>query len=445
MSSFVMVSKGRDPFRTTQRVLQMFPLPDLKGKTVLIKPNAARLAFPGEGVTTHPSVVAATIQHLKKQGAGRIVVGESCIFGVNAEEAFRVTGMKEISEKNGVELVDLDQGAPMEIPIPGGRVIKKIKVPVLLKEFDFIVSIPVMKTHMHTQVTLSLKNMKGVLWRREKARFHQLRYDRKVTEGHKELDIAISEMASVLFPHVAIIDGTVGMEGMGPAYGTRKKVGVIIAGNNALSADAVASRLMGLNPEAIPHLRLSAEKGLGEIRRRSVSVEPKDYLKWEIAFAPPPSQLSIPYPDVVVYDEGSCSACLSTLLVFLKDYHSELTDYHLPDGKIHMGIGKNLNSFPKGTLLIGNCTSKMKRQGVFVQGCPPVASHIWEILSGEKGEGIGSDGVTRPFKDWGHYVGDTVMGRQRDGEKGRRGDRGAKCGLRLPAGRQGTRSAEYKA
>jgi len=387
MKSIVVVSKGKDPFRTTERVLQRFPLPDLKGKNVLIKPNAARLAFPGEGITTHPLVVAATIKHLKQQGAGRIVIGESCIFGVDAQEAFRVTGMKEISEKNRVELLDLDQGAPMEIAVPAGKVIKKIKVPALLKEFDFIISIPVMKTHMHTQVTLSLKNMKGLLWRREKARFHQLQYDQKVTEGHKELDIAISEMASVLSPHLAIIDGTVGMEGMGPAYGRRKKMGVILAGNHALSADAIAARLMGFNPEALPHLKLSAERGLGEIRWRRISVDPKDFLKWETPFAPPPSQLSIPYPDVRVYDEGSCSACLSTLLVFLNDYHSRLTDYHLPDGKIHLAIGKNLNRCPRGTLLIGNCTSKMKRTGVFVQGCPPVASQIWEVLSGEKGEG----------------------------------------------------------
>jgi hypothetical protein len=201
------------------------------------------------------------------------------------------------------------------------------------------------------------------------------------------LDIAISEMASVLSPHLAIIDGTMGMEGMGPAYGRRKEMGVIIAGNPALSADAVAARLMGFNPEAIPHLKLSAEKGLGEVRWRRISVEPKDFLKWKIPFTPPPSRLSIPYPDVRVSDEGSCSACLSTLLVFLNDYHSQLTDYHLPDGKIHMAIGKNVNGCPRGTLLIGNCTSKMKRRGIFVQGCPPVASHIWETLSGEKGGG----------------------------------------------------------
>lgn len=377
----VLVSKGKNPYRTTKRVLQKFPLPNLKGKKVLIKPNAARLAYPGEGVTTHPLVVKATIDHLKEKGVERILIGESCIFGVNAEEAFRVTGLKEISEKERVELIDLDQVDPMEMVIPGGKAIKKIKVPAILKQFDFIISIPVMKTHMHTQVSLSIKNMKGLLWRREKVRLHQLRYDKKITKGYKELDVAISEMASVLFPHLAIIDGTVGMEGMGPAYGRIKKLGIIVVGNNALSADAVATRLMGFDPMEVPHLKLSAERGLGEVQFRKISIKPMDYLKWETPFDPPPTKLSIPFTEVTVYDEGSCSACLSTLLVFLQNYHLRLMDYRLKDGKVHIGIGKHLKACPRGTILIGNCASKMKNKGIFVQGCPPVASQIWDTLS----------------------------------------------------------------
>jgi uncharacterized protein (DUF362 family) len=385
MNSLVIVSKGEDPYQTTKGALQQFPLPNLKGRKILIKPNAARAALPGQGVTTHPSVVEATIDHLKERGATDIVIGESCIFGVDAKEAFRVTGMKEVSEKEGVELVDLDRFDPMELPVPEGKVIKKIKLPAILKQFDLIISIPVMKTHMHTQVTLSLKNMKGVLWRREKARFHHLRCDAETTRGHKELDLAISEMASVLFPHFAIIDGTVGMEGMGPAYGTAKQMGIVLAGNNPLSTDAVAARLMGLDPEKIPHLRLSAERGLGEIRLKNISVQPEDYLKWVTPFTPPPSKLAIPFPNVIVHDQGSCSACLSTLLVFLQNYHSRLSQYHpLQDGKIHIGIGKHLNRFPKGTILIGNCASKMKKEGIFIQGCPPVASEIWKTLSQNK-------------------------------------------------------------
>ena len=138
---------------------------------------------------------------------------------------------------------------------------------------------------------------------------------------------------------------------------------------------------MGFDPEEIPHLQLSAEKGLGEIRLKNVSIRPEDYLKWESPFSPPPSQLTLPFPDVVVHDEGSCSACLSTLLVFLQNYASQLSGYRLEGGKVHVGIGRYLNDLPKGTILIGNCASKMKRQGVFVQGCPPVASEIWHCLS----------------------------------------------------------------
>jgi uncharacterized protein (DUF362 family) len=380
----VYVLRGVDPYSTTKKILQDFPIPSLKGRKVLIKPNAARLAAPGHGVTTHPLVVQAAVEWAKALGASRIVIGESCIFGVQAEEAFRATGMKEVALKEGVELVDLDQGKPQEWAVPGGKIIRKIKVSGFLQEFDFIVSIPVMKTHMHTQVTLSLKNMKGLLWRKEKARFHQLMGDPEVTRGYKELDIAISEMASVLFPQLSLIDGSTGMEGMGPAYGRAKKAGIVIVGNNALSADAVAARLMGLDPEKVPHLKLSAEKGLGEIRTQNLSVEPKDYLKWETPFEPPPRELSIPYPDVKVYDEGSCSACLATLLVFLQNYYSGLSDYHLDDQKIHIGIGKKLKACPKGTILIGNCTAKMKEKGIFVQGCPPVASQIWNTLAKRK-------------------------------------------------------------
>ncbi len=377
----VLISKGKDPYLTTMTALRSFALPNLKGEKILVKPNAARLASPGDGVTTHPLVVLAAIDYLKERGVNHITIGESCMFGVDAREAFRMTGMEEIAIKAGVGLVDLDQSDSLEMIIPKARLLKKIKVPAILKDFDVIISIPVMKTHMHTRVTLSIKNMKGLLWRREKAKLHHLCSNKKITRGHKELDYAISEMAMILLPHFAIIDGMVGMEGMGPAYGRPKEMGVVLVGDNALSADAVASRLMGFAPETIPHLRLCAETGLGEIQLQKISIEPQDYLKWGDSFEPPPTRISIPFPDAVVYDEGACSACLSTLLVFLQGHHSQLNRFYLKDGKVHIGVGKNLKTCPKGTILIGNCTTRMKRRGIFVQGCPPVSSQIMKTLS----------------------------------------------------------------
>jgi len=149
----------------------------------------------------------------------------------------------------------------------------------------------------------------------------------------------------------------------------------------------VATRLMGFDPMKVPHLKLSAKKGLGEIQLGQISTQPEDYLKWEAPFNPPPLKLSIPFPDIIVHNEGSCSACLSTLLVFLQDCYSLLSNYRLNDKKIHIGIGRHLNTFPEGGILLGNCTSKMKSKGVFIQGCPPVASQIWDtFLKKKRGE-----------------------------------------------------------
>ncbi|MGB9630218.1 MAG: DUF362 domain-containing protein [Thermodesulfobacteriota bacterium] len=380
MDSKVIVCKGEDPYQTTKRALKGFSLSNLRGRKVLIKPNGGRLAFPGQGVTTHPSVVSATIDHLREEGIGEIVIGESCIFGVSPEEAFQLNGLKKISEDKGVELIDLDQTEPMEISIPGGRLLKAIRVSALLKNFDLIISIPVMKTHMHTQVSLSIKNMKGMLWRGEKVRLHQLQNIKKTASDPKELDVAISEMATVLFPDLVIIDGSVGMEGMGPAYGRRKEVGLILVGNNPLSTDAVASRLMGFDPEKIPHLKLSEEKGLGEIQPEKILISPEDYLKWENPFEPPPTNLSFHFPGIVIHDEGSCSACLSTLLVFLLQEYQKIQKVSNRDGEIHIGIGRYLKNFPNGTLLIGNCTTQFKKRGTFIGGCPPVPSQIMRKL-----------------------------------------------------------------
>ena len=72
-------------------------------------------------MTTHPLVVRAIIDHLRGRGAGRIAIGESCIFGVDAREAFSLTGMKKVSEEAEVELIDLDQGTPREVSHSRGK------------------------------------------------------------------------------------------------------------------------------------------------------------------------------------------------------------------------------------------------------------------------------------------------------------------------------------
>ena len=364
--------------------MEAISLPNCQGQTVLLKPNAGRAAPAGSGIVTDPDVVAAAADFFAARGAGPVLIGESPILGVKAMDAFRATGIDRAASKSGATLVDLDVGRPVVLRVGNGRAVKQIKACAAVVAADFVVSIPVMKTHMHTGVTLSVKNMKGALWRREKVRFHQLPHDRDGA-GHKSLDIAISDMATVLLPNLALIDGTVGMEGLGPSAGTPKRMGVVVASLSAIAADAVAAKLMGIRPSNVAHLRLASERGLGEIDLRRVRVDPADYAKYASRFTPSPKKLNIEFPGVTVHQGEACSACTSTLMLFLQQYHSRLADYVLADGKAHVAIGKQSKPLPVGTLALGNCAAVVggKRgqpQGILVKGCPPVCSQVLAAL-----------------------------------------------------------------
>ncbi len=378
--SQVFVAHGDGPYQNTLKALESVPLQIVSGKRVLLKPNAGRIAHSGEGVTTHAQVVAAAIDVFRQAGA-EVAVGESPITGVNTQEAFDATGITAEAAKRDCPLIDMDQRPYVEVDIPNGRVIHQLKLCPEVLEFDVIVSIPVMKMHMHTAVTLSVKNMKGCLWRRSKVQLHML--EPIPDSNDKPLDVAIADMALVLRPHLAIIDGTVGMEGLGPSAGEPKELDCVVVGADGFAADAVACRLMGTRAEDVPHLRIGAERGLGVIDLDKMDIAPDCWRDWGSDFARPPQNLSIEFPNITVWDNNSCSACQSTLLLFLKEYAGRIFDY-LPDqDSLEIAIGKGHKDLPERTLCIGNCTAGCRKGDFFVPGCPPVASEILKKLTGK--------------------------------------------------------------
>jgi len=352
----------------------------VRGKRVLLKPNAGRVAPPGTGVTTHPEVVAAAIDAFREAQAD-VAVGESPILGVDVQEAFQTTGIASVAGERDCPLIDMDRRRYVEVPVPGGRAIEKLRVCRDVLEFDFVVSMPVMKMHMHTGVSLAVKNMKGCLWRRSKVKLHML----PPVEGsdEKSIDVAIADMSSVLRPHLAIVDGTVGMEGLGPSAGRAKPLDVVVASVDAFSADAVACQLMGTRAQSVPHLKIGAERGYGVIDLGRVTVTPENWRDWISPFAQPPENLSIEFPNISVLDCSSCSACQSTLLLFLKRYGKRLVDFFPSEDDVKIAIGKGHEELPEGTLCIGNCTMRERGDGTFVPGCPPVGSQIFSAIFGE--------------------------------------------------------------
>jgi uncharacterized protein (DUF362 family) len=328
-------------------------------------------------------VVKAAIDAFGEAGA-EVWVGDSPIVGVKKLEALEASGIAAVARASGCRLLDLDTRPSVPVALPGGRAIASIKVCAPVLEADLVVSIPVMKCHMHTGVSLAVKNMKGCLWRRSKVDLHML--PALAGSAEKSLDVAIADLSEALLPQLALVDGTVGMEGLGPSAGSPKRLGVVVLSADAYAADAVACALMGRDAREIPHLKLGAERGYGVIDLDRLDVTPHDWQRLGANFAAPPANLTIEFPGFTVLDQNSCSACQSTLLLFLKQHAPSLFDYFPREQPIRVAIGKGHADLPEGTLCIGNCTLRHRERGIYVAGCPPVGSAILRAISQHAGK-----------------------------------------------------------
>ncbi len=379
--SKVHLVSGKNAYDNTIEALSKVDLSYAKGKKVLLKPNVGRLALAGAGVTTNPEVVAASIDAFQKVGA-EVVIGESPITGVNTMEAYEVTGIAQVAKERNCLLIDMDARKFVDVALPDGIAIDSLKLCPEIMEYDIIVSIPVMKMHMHTGVTLAMKNMKGCLWRKSKVKLHMLPSVEGVNE--RPLNIAIADMAYALRPHLSIVDGSTCLEGLGPSAGSPKDLGIVLVGVDVFAVDAVACELMGTTAKKVPHLYLAAERGYGEIDIDKIDVTTDNWRQYTKKFEEPPKNIALNHPGFNILDKQSCSACQSTLLLFLKQHTDFLKEYYPKEEKINIAIGKGHNELPDGTLCIGNCTIKHRDKGVFIKGCPPVSSKIIEIMKIEK-------------------------------------------------------------
>ena len=122
-----------------------------------------------------------------------------------------------------------------------------------------------MKTHKLAGITLSMKNMFGILpgmvygWP-------------KNTLHWNGIPLSICEINGTIKTHYSVIDGVVGMEGHGPIMGTARKVGVLVMGDNALAVDATAARVMGVDPARVDYLAMAHKIKLGSLRREDIAV-----------------------------------------------------------------------------------------------------------------------------------------------------------------------------
>lgn len=124
-------------------------------------------------------------------------------------------------------------------------------LPTSLRRADLIVSMPKLKTHHWAGVTLSMKNLFGVM--------PGVYYGWPKNVLHLNgIEESILDITSTVKPHLAIVDGIIGMEGDGPIMGTPRSAGVLVMGRNFPAVDATCCRLMGINPWNVGYLERSS-------------------------------------------------------------------------------------------------------------------------------------------------------------------------------------------
>ena len=259
--SEVAIVRGTNPPDMVVTALQMVDADQVVSmeKPVLVKPNYVTTDHPSTGITTDCRVIDGVISFLMQHGAKEVVIGEGTGFG-DTLEAFRVAGVDRVTERWNVRMVDLNKDEFIEVRPPNARTLKRVKIAKTALE-STIVSVPKLKPHSGASVTLSLKNMMGAMT--PKGSMH----------GHLSQNIV--DLASVIKPSIALIDGIIAGEGH-ETSGNPVEMNLVIAGTDPVAVDAVGAAVMGISPDSVKHLRLAEESGLGtcDLKRIQIVGEP---------------------------------------------------------------------------------------------------------------------------------------------------------------------------
>lgn len=235
----------------------------LRGRSVLLKPNLVEPAAEAPHINTHPAFVRAVIEVFRRLDAREVFVAEGQGHCRDTYYVLEQSGFEPILDEARASFVDLNHDDVFKVENHLGFTrLKELYLPNSIRRADFIVSLPKLKTHHWAGVTLSMKNLFGVMpgmcygWP-------------KNVLHHVGIPQSILDINAAVRPHLAIIDGIVGMEGDGPVMGTPKAANLIVMGTNLPAVDATAARLMGFDPVRIDYLR-NASGRLGPIDERHI-------------------------------------------------------------------------------------------------------------------------------------------------------------------------------
>lgn len=334
------------------------------GDRVLIKPNNIISNYVRGTITS--AEVLAVLAMLVKEAGGKPVIGENNLaydptspnFEKSCGKHYHDALMRVGLEKE-VPLVDLMKDEMVQVEIPNARVFNTAMIARTALDVDKIVDVPVLKTHDQTQVTLGIKNLKGVLPASEKKRSHA-----------ESVEKAIVDLCSFLKPALVVVDGLIGAEGMGPTGGDPVKMDLIIAGTNALATDIVAASVMGFRMEQVKFLKYAVESGLGPGGPDEIEVLGRPIEAVSRPFVTAQSVVLEQYKEmgIEVIGHNACSGCWAE---FRHIYYSLGKQKDMLKGLTFvLGKVEELPALDR-PIILGRCAQAVADRGVFLPGCPP--------------------------------------------------------------------------
>jgi uncharacterized protein (DUF362 family) len=348
------------------------------GQSVVIKPNVVSDHGMKEGVykggiVTDVRLIRALVE-LFLPVAGRVVVAEgSSINRSETTKMFALYGYDRLVDIDParVSLVDLNNDDQVEKRVPGGKRMLARKIPRTLEEADVIISVPVLKVHFAAVASLAVKHLQGAVPPLEKYMTHFFGLWQNLVNIHH-----------LVKPRLTIIDGLTGQEDFGPVSGVPKKMDLLIGGSNPVAVDAVAMRVMGMDPLSSPPVRLAWLQGLGPLEEDRIEVIGPSIEEVKDPFKQPEINLS-GGRDITIHADRACSGCRGYLhFVLMKlrkpdplDPSRNLIDRPFTKKvNIYLGPGTGYAIDPGAeNIFLGICRQQHAGEGVHLPGCPPHA------------------------------------------------------------------------
>jgi len=233
------------------------------GAEVIVKPNICHAYYgPEYATTTNPQVVAAIVTLCLGAGAKRVRVMDQP-FGGSPQAAYAKSGIEDAVKAAGGQMDVMKSMRYREVAFPEGRLLKKWKVYGDILDADTVINVPIAKNHGSATLTLSMKNLMGVVENRNG--LHA-----------KGLHQSIADLCTVVRPQLTVVDASRILVRNGPTGGNLddvKKTDTVIASADMVAADSYAATLFGLAGKDIDYIRFGSEMGLGQMDLGAIKVE----------------------------------------------------------------------------------------------------------------------------------------------------------------------------